>query len=203
MIGVLASLSFTVQAGWFESKEVNYLKQARLQLCADHTVEDMATSFLSDPEWEYGESEDGERFINLEGGLTFHDKPATALMQFMINPDTSVEFNALEFNGIPQSLMIASALLEKMCSSARENASYTSQPQDTASIERTLATVYGLDTFGEEGLLIRTDQGEFRMNLAAMTEPELNILKLAAFSASSLCFIGQNAIYKDSVEQSC
>lgn len=71
--------------------------------------------FLSDPEWSVIESEDGNHFVNISGGMTYQEKPVRALLQFLV-VDDRFEFTALEFNGIVQNEIIRMALMNKMMS---------------------------------------------------------------------------------------
>ena len=45
----------------------------------------------------------------------YFEKNVSAVIQFNFNYDDTFQFNALEFNEIPQNNFMASSLLEKMC----------------------------------------------------------------------------------------
>lgn len=103
-----------------DSSEVKMVKSGVLQLCPSHTVEQMVDGFMGSPSWETGKGENGIVFVNIEGDITFHDKPVRALVQFIINGD-NFSFSAFEMNGVPSANMIAIGLLNKMCLSAIGN----------------------------------------------------------------------------------
>lgn len=96
------------------------VRTGTLHSCPNTTVGKMAESFMDDPSWKSLTADDGKKYVNLSGGILFNEKPVDALIQFLLNDDLSFEFNAFELNGIPQGELIASALLEKMCSSVSE-----------------------------------------------------------------------------------
>lgn len=104
-----------------DSSEVKKVKGGVLQLCPNHTVEQMVEGFMGSPSWKSGKSADGKVFVNVEGGITFHDKPVRAMVQFIVEGE-SFSFGAFEMNGVPSANMIAIGLLNKMCLSAVGNA---------------------------------------------------------------------------------
>jgi uncharacterized protein YecT (DUF1311 family) len=56
-------------------------------------------------------------FVNVEGDITFQDKPVRAMVQFIVEGE-SFSFSAFEMNGVPSANLIAIGLLNKMCASA-------------------------------------------------------------------------------------
>lgn len=95
---------------------VGVVKDGTLGLCEEKTVGQMADSFMDSPSWKSIVADDGNTYVNLEGGILLHDRPTTALIQFAVDVDSGLfEFNALEFNAVPQDLLTALALLEAMC----------------------------------------------------------------------------------------
>ena len=105
-------------SGCFDSPEVQMVKGGTLSMCPDATVEQMVNSFISQPSWESGVTEGGIKFVNIEGGITFQEKPVTAAIQFMLGEGSSFEFNAFEINDLPQMKLMALGLMNKMCDSA-------------------------------------------------------------------------------------
>lgn len=101
----------------FDSVEVKQVKNGVIQLCPSHTVEQMVNGFLGSPSWNSGKSADGKVFVNVEGDITFKDKPVRAMVQFIVEGE-SFSFNAFEMNGVPSANLIALGLLNKMCASA-------------------------------------------------------------------------------------
>ena len=107
--------------------DADTVRTGTLHSCPNTTVGKMAESFMDDPTWKSLTADDGKKYVNLSGGIMFHDKPADAVVQFLLNDDLSFEFNAFELNGLPQNQLIASALVEKMCASASEESDYNSE----------------------------------------------------------------------------
>lgn len=114
----------------FGSAEVKLVKDGHLQSCPSHTVDQMVEGFMESPSWKSGKSEDGKTYVNIEGGITFHDKPVRAMIQFIVEGD-NFSFNAFEMNGVPSANIIAIGLLDKMCANAVVEAS----PASSAKIE--------------------------------------------------------------------
>ena len=100
----------------FDSQAVSLVKDGTVKACPQGTLGEMASAFLSNPEWSDFESTTGSTVVELTGGMTYDGMPVTALMQF----DTSValgtfEVAYLEIGSVPQNLLVTSALLTKMC----------------------------------------------------------------------------------------
>lgn len=116
-ICLLVAPSFFL-TGCFDSAEVKKVKGGVLQMCPNHTVEQMVNGFMGSPSWKSGKSDDGKVFVNIEGDITFSDKPVRATVQFIVEGD-NFEFGAFEMNGVPSANLIAIGLLGKMCESAK------------------------------------------------------------------------------------
>lgn len=104
----------------FESTEVKQVKGGVMQLCPNHTVDQMVNGFMGSPSWKSGKSNDGKVFVNVDGDITFHDKPVRATVQFIVEGER-FSFGAFEMNGVPSANIIAIGLLGKMCESAQGN----------------------------------------------------------------------------------
>ena len=95
---------------------IEMVKGGKLESCPTKTLDEMVLGFMGSPSWESGTAEDGSSFVNVSGDITYHEKPIKARLQFIVNEeDSTFEFNAMEFNGIPQMLLLTNALLTKMC----------------------------------------------------------------------------------------
>ena len=77
----------------------------------------MVEGFMASPKWSSGIAEGNIKFVNVSGKMTYMEKPVTADIQFILKGEKSFEFNALEFNEIPQNKLMAGALFTKMCDS--------------------------------------------------------------------------------------
>jgi hypothetical protein len=95
---------------------VEMVKGGKLGICPEKTIEEMTKGFMASPNWEGGSDAEGNKFVNVSGGITYSEKQVNALVQFVVNPGKNTfEFSAMEFNGVPQNALLANALLEKMC----------------------------------------------------------------------------------------
>ena len=107
-------------AGLFETllegEEAQRIKNGKLKSCPQMTLLEMAEGFMGSPSWSTITADDGFMYVNLEGEISYHNKPVDALIQFKLNNDNTFEYQAMEFNGVPQPKILAFALLEKMCS---------------------------------------------------------------------------------------
>jgi len=101
------------------STEVNMVKTGSLSSCPNHTLEEMVDGFFGAPSWESGTSDNGMKFVNVSGDMTFSGKEVTGTLQFTISDNNKTfQYRAFEINEIPQNNVMASALLTKMCTSA-------------------------------------------------------------------------------------
>jgi hypothetical protein len=98
-----------------ETSEVLMVKGGTLGSCPSKTVEEMVDGFMGSPSWSSLTGDDGSNYVNISGDITFHEKPVRALIQYKLNDDETFEFNALEFNDVPQNGIIAMGLQTKMC----------------------------------------------------------------------------------------
>jgi hypothetical protein len=109
---------------------VDLVKGGTLQSCPNITVEKMVNSFMGNPKWESLLADDNNHYVNISGDITYDEKDAKAVIQFKVNNENnSFEFNAFEINNEPMGELVASALVEKMCESARPSGSMNSEEQ--------------------------------------------------------------------------
>jgi len=79
----------------------------------------MVNGFFGDPTWESDVTDKGIKFVNIGGDITYAEKPVRGIIQFTFSKDeSSFKYQAFDINGVPQSQLIAGALLKKMCESA-------------------------------------------------------------------------------------
>jgi hypothetical protein len=97
-------------------QNIALVKYGSLYDCPNRTLDDMANSFMNNPQWESVYSNDGRTYVNLTGGITVYNRPATALIQFNITANDTFELQAIEYNGVPQNMFESSHLLDSMCS---------------------------------------------------------------------------------------
>jgi hypothetical protein len=93
---------------------IEMVKNGHLHSCPSKTMSQMVNGFMGDPEWTGGTGSDGNSYVNVSGNITYYGKQVRATYQFRVDGET-FQFNALEFNGIPQNMLMSLALLNKMC----------------------------------------------------------------------------------------
>ena len=102
------------------SNEVNIIKMSSLDMCPTSTVQEMVNSFISNPIWESDTTEDGIKFVNINGDITYNNEDVKALVQFIFSKNNETfKYNYFEMNGIAQDKSMANALLTKMCESTK------------------------------------------------------------------------------------
>ena len=75
-------------------------------------------SFFTRPRWEYFQAVSGEHVVEFNGGFLYDGEPATATVQFVIDLDEGMlEVYHLSIDGVAQSRLMLSALLEKVFTS--------------------------------------------------------------------------------------
>ena len=87
-----------------------------MDFCPQATVKEMVNNYVDSPKWEAFVATDGDDYVNVEGGITYMDKPVDMLLQFKVDTNNDrFEVNAFEINEIPQNVFMQNALLEDMC----------------------------------------------------------------------------------------
>ena len=119
VIGVGLFQQFSKDSG--EDLIVQQVKYAKLGSCPEKTLEEMAKGFMGSHSWSSGKSEDEMVFVDLKGDISYFEKNVSAVIQFNFNYDDTFQFNALEFNEIPQNRLLATSLLNKMCGRESSN----------------------------------------------------------------------------------
>ncbi len=103
---------------WFpDADDIDVVKTGRLDNCPGKTLEQEVNGFFEAPRWSAGATKGGaEDFVNVSGILTYQDKPAAAVLQFVMNKDKS-GFRPYLFtiNGVPQPLYVTAFTLAQMC----------------------------------------------------------------------------------------
>ena len=97
-----------------DSAEVQSVKGGTLYGHSEITLGEAVDGFMGNPQWESIEDENGNIYVNIKGDILYQDKEIEALLQYEVNADDTFDFNALEFNGIPQNEVMYNALIIKM-----------------------------------------------------------------------------------------
>ncbi len=96
--------------------DIDIVKTGHLDNCPMKTLDQEVKGYFEAPRWEAGATADGQDFVNASGILTYQDKPATAVLQFVMYKDKS-GFRPYLFtiNGVPQPLYVTAFTLAQMC----------------------------------------------------------------------------------------
>ena len=97
-----------------ESANVSSVKDASISSCPSATLGQMADAFMTNPSWRDFPSTSGGTVVELTGEISYDGFPADALIQFDLSGG-SFEAVYLGINNVDQSLLVLSALLNKMC----------------------------------------------------------------------------------------
>jgi len=111
-MALLICLTF-VSCGFLSSEEVAMVQNGTLNSYPNKTFGKAIDGFVGSPKWESILNDDGYTYVNIKGNIEYLDKEIEMLLQFKIIGDT-FEYNALEFNGIPQDNLMYFALIEAM-----------------------------------------------------------------------------------------
>lgn len=115
---MLASFGLVGRSSW-DNARIRLVKQGTLEACSYATVEKMVNGFMGNPAWESGLAEDRTAFVNVKGDIFVDDKKVRALIQFAVDTKRDTfRFQALEYDGVPQPLLVAAGLFANMCESA-------------------------------------------------------------------------------------
>jgi len=109
----------TADRHWFPDKDdVDIVKTGHLDNCPRKTLDQEVKGYFESPRWEAGATAGGVDFVNVSGILTYQDRPAVAVLQFVMYKDKS-GFKPYLFtiNGVPQPLYVTAFTLGQMCES--------------------------------------------------------------------------------------
>lgn len=112
----LATLPLLSGCDTFGDAGIMSIKTGTFDWCGKATIGDLVDNFFADPKWEVIDGQDGNRYVNLTGGISYYDRPARALVQFSY-PDSNERFEiaAFEINGEGTSELMIGQLVGKMC----------------------------------------------------------------------------------------
>ncbi|MGE5624656.1 MAG: hypothetical protein ACM3ZT_03815 [Bacillota bacterium] len=107
----------TADRHWLPDKDdIDIVKTGHLDTCPQKTLDREVSGYFETPRWDAGATADGLDFVNASGIVTYQDKPAVAVLQFVMNRDKSgFRYQAFTINGVPQPLYVAAFTLAQMC----------------------------------------------------------------------------------------
>jgi hypothetical protein len=107
----------TADPHWIpDPDDVYIVKTGHLDNCPRKDLDQEVSGYFETPRWEAGASKDGTDFVNVSGILTYQDRPAVAVLQFIVYKDKS-GFKPYLFtiNSIPQPIYVTAFTLAQMC----------------------------------------------------------------------------------------
>ena len=97
-----------------EDEHVISVKNGYPNAIPDITYGEAFESFFGSPTWKYFEADIGEQVVEFTGYCTYHDAEVKARLQFILSEDgETFETGALSFNDVPQTTLIANAMVYK------------------------------------------------------------------------------------------
>ena len=113
----LAISSFLFVGCSSTDSRLSLVKNGVMDFCPQATVKEMVNNYVANPKWSAFEGTDGGDYVNINGKITYMEKPVDMVLQFKVDTDSETfEVNAFEINDIPQNLLFQAALLDNMCS---------------------------------------------------------------------------------------
>lgn len=92
-----------------ESPEVTAVRKSTTDNGA--ILGDIIDSGISDTVWEiYDPAEDGKKYVTITGNILYHDTPVVVKMQYRMYEDGKIEFKAMTYNDVPQTMINATAM---------------------------------------------------------------------------------------------
>jgi len=112
----LASSDANSNIVWNAGVFFSHLKESVPESIYDKTLDQEVSGYFESPRWSAGATKGGVDFVNVSGILTYQDRPAAAILQFVMYKDKS-GFKPYLFtiNGVPQPLYVTAFTLAQMC----------------------------------------------------------------------------------------
>ncbi len=96
--------------------DIDLVKTGHLDNCPGKDLDQEVKGYFEAPRWDAGATAQGEDFVNASGILTYQDKPAAAVLQFVIYKDkTGFRPYLFTINGVAQPLYVTAFTLAQMC----------------------------------------------------------------------------------------
>jgi hypothetical protein len=112
---IILVIIIAVASSGGNDRYVRMVKGGTLNAYPQRTIGDAFDNFMRNAKWKSLKAEDGNIYVNVSGTILYLEKEVEAVVQFFVDAeDGSFEYNACEFNGIPQNNLIFWAMLEKI-----------------------------------------------------------------------------------------
>ncbi len=98
-----------------DAKVISIVKDGHLQAYPEKTLGEAVDDYFRNPKWEHIVGEDGNDYVNVTGGIKYHDKSVEALIQYRVSKEEDAfELQAFEINEVPQAMIMYMGLIESM-----------------------------------------------------------------------------------------
>jgi len=99
-----------------ESEAISIVKKGALQMCPDHTIEELVNASMEKPKWKHTVGENNVDYVNISG-LIATGRPTNVMWQFWVRNNT-FGTEALELDKEPQNNSAVVLLINVMCNAA-------------------------------------------------------------------------------------
>jgi len=181
----------TLAGSLIAPKEIGMVKYAKAEGCPNATLEQMVNSYMGAPKWSSGVSDDGATFVNITGEITYAGKPASALIQYLVDVEADTySFNVFEVNGESQDQLTTAALFLQMCQAATGETAQTGANEPPAN-----EPAENIPT-GELGAVFKTNTFEFSV-VAAKTQDVIGNIAFAENAGEGATYVIVDWYYKN------
>ena len=112
----LAACSSLFLIGCAPDSRVALVQNGTIDGCPNTTIKEMVDSYVGDPSWWSGDTEDGIEIVNIEGKIIYSEKEVDMVLQYTVDSEKQTyDVTAMEFNGIPQNNFMVGAIFANMC----------------------------------------------------------------------------------------
>lgn len=107
----------TADPHWLpDTDDVEIVKTGHLDNCPRKNLDQEVSGYFEAPHWSAGATKGGVDFVNVSGILTYQDRPAAAVLQFVMYKDkTGFRPYLFTINNVPQPLYVTAFTLAQMC----------------------------------------------------------------------------------------
>lgn len=139
-----------------ESAEVKAIKNMTMD-GSNYKMGDLIDASLGSPTYElYDPAEDGNKYVTIQGKITYADVPVVATLQYKSVGEDRYEFHTLTFNEVPQNMLVTAQFFEFLESNYEEKQSAEKYSEE----ENTLAESEEMGTDEENGSENQIDLSE-------------------------------------------
>jgi hypothetical protein len=107
----------TADPHWLpDADDVQIVQTGHLDNCPRKNLLQEVNGYFESPRWSAGATKGGVDFVNVSGILTYQDRPAAAVLQFVVYKDkTGFRPYLFTINNVPQPLYVTAFTLAQMC----------------------------------------------------------------------------------------